>query len=63
MNDERMTKDEWVEVFRATGLDDEGMKRWHREFESRYPLKHEAFLEWLRLPEAEITRIRKHSRG
>ncbi len=62
MNDERMTKDEWVEVFRATGLDDEGMKRWHREFESRYPQKHATFLSWLQIPEDEAKKIREWSR-
>ena len=63
MNDETMTKDEWIEVFRAAGMDDDGMHRWHREFESRHPAKHEAFLGWLQIPAAEIARIRQSSRS
>ena len=63
MSVETMTKDEWTELFRAAGMDDEGMHRWHREFESRYPVKHQAFLAWLQLPETEIKKIREHSRS
>ena len=63
MREETMTKDEWIELFRAAGMDDEGMHRWHREFERRHPAKHQAFLGWLQLPEDEITRIREHSRS
>ncbi len=58
-----MTKEQWIEVFRAAGLDDAGMHRWHQEFESRYPNQHQAFLAWLQLQEAEIERIREQSRG
>jgi hypothetical protein len=63
MSDERMTKDEWVEVFRAAGLDDAGMQRWHREFETRYPTQHRAFMSWLQIPDAEIARIQEWSRS
>lgn len=63
MREVKMTKDEWVELFRAIGMDDEGMHHWHREFESRYPAKHQVFLEWLQLPEDEIKGIREHSRS
>ena len=59
----KMTKDEWVELFRAIGMDDKGMHHWHREFEGRYPAKHQAFLEWIQLPEDEIKSIREHSRS
>jgi hypothetical protein len=63
MNDVQMTKDEWVEVFRAAGMDDDGMQRWHREFESRYPDKHRAFLSWLQLSDEMITKIQQGSRS
>ena len=63
MSDDAMTKDEWIQLFRAAGMDDEGMSRWHREFESRHPEKHQAFLGWLQIPEADIERIRMHSRS
>jgi len=52
---------QWVEVFRATGLDEAMMQRWHREFEARYPAQHEAFLHWLNLPADEVSKIRKTS--
>ena len=63
MPQETMTKEEWTELFRAAGMDDEWMLRWHREFESRHPAKHQAFLGWLQIPEDEIERIREHSRS
>ena len=63
MSEDHMTKDEWVELFRAAGRDDDWMRLWHREFESRYPAKHQAFLAWLQLPEDEIERIRENSRS
>jgi hypothetical protein len=53
---------DWVELFRAIGLDDTTMHRWHAEFESRYPGTHQSFLEWLRVPAPEIDRIRGASR-
>jgi hypothetical protein len=63
MSEATMTKDEWVELFRAAGVDETWMRRWHREFEKRYPAQHQAFLGWLQLPEEEIQRIREHSRS
>jgi len=63
MGKEKMTKDEWIGLFRAAGISDEGMHSWHRQFESRYPAKHQAFLAWLQLPGTEIKRIRESSRS
>lgn len=63
MNETSMTKEQWVAVLEASGIDSEGQKRWHREFERLYPDRHRAFLQWLRLPEVEIARIREWSRG
>jgi hypothetical protein len=56
-------KDAWVEMFRAVGLDDATMARWHHEFESRWPDAHERFLGWLGLPAAEVDEIRRGSRA
>ena len=56
-----MNVEQWVEVFRATGLDDATMQRWHREFERRYPAQHESFLKWLGAPSGEIQKIRSAS--
>lgn len=58
-----MNVDQWVEVFRATGLDEAMMRRWHQEFERRHPEQHESFLQWLNLPPDDILRIRKESKG
>ncbi len=54
-----MTKDQWVELFQVIGLTEAKMTQWHQEFEKRYPQQHQAFLEWLQLPEGEVSRIRK----
>jgi len=56
-------KDDWVALFREIGLDEATMRRWHVAFERRSPDAHRSFLEWLNLPDAEITRICDASRG
>jgi len=56
-------KDAWVEMFRAVGLDEEMMGRWHHEFETRWPAEHEEFLAWLRIPQADIAGIRRAARS
>ena len=58
MNTEVMNKDNWVLLFREIGLDEATMKRWHQLFETKFPQGHQAFLEWLNIPEDEIERIR-----
>jgi hypothetical protein len=45
-------------MFRDIGLDDATMAKWHQTFESRNPEGHQEFLEWLGIPDAEITEIR-----
>jgi hypothetical protein len=62
MSPKEFGKSEWVALFREAGLDEAAMQRWHAEFESRFPDTHQSFLEWLRVPGAEITRIRNASR-
>ncbi len=51
----------WVEMFRAAGLDEAAMRRWHREFEERAPQDHHAFLRALDISEKETLQIRKLS--
>ena len=53
-----INKDQWVSLFRETGLDDATMHLWHTRFEVKHPQAHQSFLEWLALPDAEIKRIR-----
>ena len=58
-----MDKERWVGILRAAGLDDEGMHRWHVEFERIAPEAHRDFLESLGLRQAEIHRVRRWSRA
>ncbi len=51
----------WVEMFRAAGMDEAAMRRWHREFEQRAPEDHHAFLLSLDISEKEALQIRKLS--
>lgn len=53
-----MDKEKWVSLFREIGLDEATMLKWHKVFEARYPNEHQSFLEWLKVPETEISLIR-----
>ena len=57
-----MTKERWVSILSATGLDEAGMRKWHEEFERSAPGAHQDFLESLGIEQDEIARIRQHSR-
>lgn len=61
MPETNVTVDQWVELFRAIGLDEPDMHKWHTEFERRYPDGHQGFLEWLQLPAPRIADIRRQS--
>ena len=56
-----LTKEKWVACLRKAGLDDQGMERWHAEFEKSSPEAHQDFLESLGLAPFEIMAIREHS--
>ncbi len=56
-----MTKERWVQLLTACGLDENDRAQWHREFEKLSPEAHQDFLESLGLPAAEIGAIRKWS--
>ena len=58
MNQPNVSVDEWIDMFRSVGLDEEQMSIWHREFEKRHPDAHEEFLRWLDLPVERIHEIR-----
>lgn len=58
MSNEEMNKEKWVLLFKEIGLNEATMLKWHREFETRYPNGHQSFLEWLNIPETEISKIR-----
>lgn len=54
-----VTVEEWVQRFRAIGLDDAAMHKWHTLFEQENPEGHQSFLEWLGLPAERIAEIRR----
>lgn len=55
----KVTVEEWTRRFRAIGLDDAAMKKWHGLFEKENPEGHQSFLEWLGLSAGEIAEIRQ----
>ena len=61
MNTESINKEQWVSLFKAAGLDQTMMEKWHQAFEARHPGVHQLFLQWLQIPENEITAIRTRS--
>ena len=58
-----LTKDQWVALLASTGMSEDGMCKWHAEFEKNFPEAHQDFLESLGIPEEEIGMIRKFSAG
>lgn len=56
-----MTKTRWVSILKAAGFDEEGMRRWHIEFEKQSPEAHQDFLESLGIEKSEIANIRRLS--
>ncbi len=56
-----MTKDQWITLLASTGLNEEGMAKWHMEFEKMSPDAHQDFLESLGIPPEEIALIRQFS--
>lgn len=57
-----MNKEIWVNMLRAAGLNDEGMRKWHHQFEMNSPDAHQDFLESIGIKAAEIRKIREWSR-
>jgi len=56
-----MTKESWIALLKAAGLDEAERAQWHREFERLSPEAHQDFLESLGLPDKEIQGIRQYS--
>jgi DNA-binding transcriptional MerR regulator len=57
------SKAAWVALLRRAGMSDDEMNDWHKRFEADNPREHATFLRSLGLDTAEVTRIRKSSRG
>ena len=58
MKSNYVNKEQWVDMFRDIGLGDDAMHKWHRTFEAKNPEGHQEFLEWLNIPNSEISQIR-----
>ena len=56
-----ITKDVWVSILKAAGLDEPGMRNWHVEFEKTSPDAHQEFLESIGIAKNEIAAIRDWS--
>ena len=56
-----ITKETWVAMLRAAGLDEAGMRNWHIAFERTSPEAHQDFLESIGLENDEILAIRDWS--
>ena len=56
-----MSKASWSRMFRAIGVTEKDMERWHAHFEQSTPEAHQDFLESLGLDETEVKRIRAWS--
>jgi hypothetical protein len=63
MSAANINREQWIELFQATGLDEAMMHKWHSEFEHRYPAQHQSFLQWIGLPEEDIAAVRKFSQA
>ncbi len=58
-----VTKEMWVSLLESAGLDKQGMRNWHIEFEQSMPEAHQDFLESLGLCIEEINNIRQWSKN
>jgi DNA-binding transcriptional MerR regulator len=58
-----LTRESWVSMLKAAGLDNEGMKNWHIEFEKTSPEAHQDFLESIGIEQDEIKSIRNWSKA
>jgi hypothetical protein len=53
-----VTKERWVEIMKASGLDEPAMIRWHKIFEEMEPEEYQKPLESLCIDEDETKQIR-----
>ncbi len=56
-----MNKEQWVNILKGTGLDEDDMRQWHIEFERELPEVHTDFLESLGIESEEIKQIKSWS--
>ncbi len=58
-----MSKALWISLLEAAGFSEADKRRWHADFERQAPEKHQQFLEFLCIPDAEIKAIRARARS
>jgi len=58
-----MDKEQWVNILKASGMDDDAMHKWHIEFEKDLPEVHSDFLESLGCSMDEIVKIKSWSKS
>jgi MerR family transcriptional regulator, thiopeptide resistance regulator len=58
-----MNKTTWTSLLEAAGFSEADRSSWHAEFERQSPDKHQQFLEFLCIPDAEIAQIRARARS
>ena len=63
LKNKNMTKEKWTSVMSASGMSNEDMINWHKEFEKLQPEGHQEFLESLLIDEYEIIQIREWSKS
>ena len=56
-----LNKEQWIQLMRNAGMDDDGMHTWHKEFEKLSPDAHDEFLGILGIDAEEIKKIRAWS--
>ena len=57
-----MNKEQWVNILKASGMDESSMRQWHIEFERDLPEVHCDFLESLGIDKEEIAEIKAWSK-
>ncbi|OUS39408.1 MerR family transcriptional regulator ['Osedax' symbiont bacterium Rs2_46_30_T18] len=55
-----MNKQQWIDILRASGMDEMAMRSWHIEFERKLPLVHSDFLQSLGIEPTEIATIKAY---
>ncbi len=58
LEEHMVTKERWVAIMKAAGLDEATMIAWHQKFEEMEPDEHQKFLESLGIDAEEIKSIR-----
>jgi DNA-binding transcriptional MerR regulator len=57
-----MNRERWTRLLRAAGFSEEALLEWHADFERSEPGEHQRFLEFLNIPDADISQIRETAR-